>query len=151
MDTVRIVERDIAPAELARLHAGFDEHALAHGVEVQHAERLAAVALDDARFVGAASALAYKNGSAYAGWCYLSDLFVERSHRGRGVGSRLLRVLERALASKGVARIWTWTAAHEAPEFYTKRGYVVFAELEGWYSDGGSRIGLRKELAEARP
>jgi hypothetical protein len=42
--------------------------------------------------------------------------------------------------------IWTWTAQHEAPRFYLRLGYAVFAELEQWFSDGGSRIALRKDL-----
>jgi GNAT superfamily N-acetyltransferase len=146
MDTISIVERDMTPSELTRLHVGFEQGALERGIGIESSERFGVVALDGAEFVGAASALAYKNGTEYTGWCYLTDLYVERPYRGRGHGTELLEALERALRRSGVRWIWTWTGSHEAPRFYATHGYVVFAELEAWYSDGGSRIGLRKDL-----
>lgn len=146
MDALSIVERDMTPAELARLRGGFEEDALEHGIGIESSDRFGVVALDRGRFVGAASALAYKNGPEHTGWGYLTDLYVEKPYRGRGLGRRLLDALERSLRRSGVVRIWTWTGGHEAPGFYTKQGYTVFAELEAWYSDGGSRIGIRKDL-----
>ena len=82
-----------------------------------------------------------------SGWFYLTDLFVEKPHRAAGIGKWLLMQLDEAIVAAGVKNIWTWTAGYEAPGFYVKQGYTVFAEMEEWYSDGSSRVGLKKVLA----
>lgn len=76
----------------------------------------------------------------------MTDLFVVKEYRHRGLGTTLLRNIEQDISALGVNNIWTWTAGYEAPRFYKKMGYKVFTEMEKWYSDGSSRIGFRKEL-----
>lgn len=146
MREISIIERDVTQDELAQENAGFDEHAIDHGVAVQTSERFGYVAMDGERFIGCSSGLAYKNGDDFSGWFYLTDLFVEKAYRKRGLGAKLLAALEEKVRARGVTRIWTWTAGYEAPGFYKKQGYAVFAEMENWYSDGSSRVGLRKAL-----
>jgi hypothetical protein len=46
----------------------FDENTIDQRVLIQTSERFGTVALDGARFVGAASGLAHKNGDGYTGW-----------------------------------------------------------------------------------
>ena len=147
MSEISIIERDITQDELAQEKAGFDENARDRGVEIQTSERFGYVAMDGERFIGCSSGLAYKNDEDFSGWFYLTDLFVEKAYRKRGLGAKLLRALEERIVLLGVTKIWTWTAGYEAPGFYKKQGYEVFAEMENWYSDGSSRVGLRKELA----
>lgn len=132
--------------EFQRMKLGFDEHTLDNAVEIQSADRFGFVAMDGNTFIGCSSGLAYKNGVNYSGWFYLTDLFVEKPYRSQGVGGKLLRLLEEQIPSIGVKHIWTWTAGYEAPTFYRKQGYQVFAEMENWYSDGSSRVGFRKDL-----
>jgi len=146
MSEISIVERDMIAAELERERAGFDEHAVNNGVDLQSSERIGYVALDGERFIGCSSGLAYKNGAEYSGWFYLTDLFVEKAYRSQGIGSQLLKALEEKILERGITRIWTWTAGYEGPAFYKKQGYRVFAEMKDWYSNGTSRIGMRKEL-----
>ena len=146
MAEIVILTRDMSADELRRAHAGFDENTVANNVEIQTWDRFGTVALDGEMFVGVASGLAYKNGPEYSGWFYLTDLFVEREYRQRGVGTALLQALESVIRSVGVKHIWTWTAGYEAPSFYSARGYQTFAELGAYYSDGSSRIALRKVL-----
>jgi len=136
----------MTPAELERERAGFDEHAMDNGVEIQSSERIGYVALDGERFVGCSSGLAYKNGADYSGWFYLTDLFVEKAYRSQGIGAQLLKALEEKILERGITKIWTWTAGYEGPGFYKKQGYEVFAEMEAWCSNGASRVGMRKEL-----
>ena len=133
-------------AELAHVKAGFNEHSVISGVEIQSSQRIGFVALEDEKFIGCASGLAYKNEDKFSGWFYLTDLFVEKEHRFQGIGSELLRVLERKLLQCGVNQMMTWTAAYEATEFYKKQDYEIFVELENWYSNGESRIGLKKQI-----
>ena len=147
MVDISIVEREMTATELDQMNAGFDENSVDHDVAVQTSERFGYVAVDGDQFIGCSSGLAYKNGDAFSGWFYLTDLYVEKVFRKLGLGAKLLRALEETIAAHGVTKIWTWTAGYEAPGFYKKQGYEVFAELEGWYSDGSNRVGLRKVLS----
>ena len=146
MSAITLINRDINAKELARIKTGFDENSLDNAVEIQTADRYGFAAQDGEIFIGCSSGLAYKNGDKYSGWFYLTDLFVEKNYRGHGVGAGLLRSLEEVIAKLGVTNIWTWTAGYEAPGFYQKQGYEIFAEMEDWYSDGSSRVGLRKRI-----
>lgn len=146
MDEISFFEREMTPDELVQMNAGFDENSVDRGVDIQTSERFGYVAMDGERFVGCSSGLAYRNGDDFSGWFYLTDLFVEKDCRSQGLGAKLLKALEDKIVEQGVTRIWTWTAGYEAPGFYKKQGYEVFAEMEGWYSDGSSRVGLRKVL-----
>ena len=146
MNNYRFIDRDMTAAELEQMRAGFNQNSLDHGVAAQKSDRYGFIVLKGDVFIGCSSSLAYKNGIQYSGWSYLTDLFVEKEYRLQGIGSRLLRMLEDNLISIGIKHIWTWTAGYEAPEFYIKYGYQIFTEMENWYSDGSSRIGLRKKL-----
>lgn len=146
MNNINIINREMTDEEFKRMKAGFDEHTLDNSVEVQSAVRYGFVSVDGQTFVGCSSGLAYKNGENYSGWFYLTDLFVEKAFRSQEVGAKLLRALEEEIIRKGVKHIWTWTAGYEAPGFYLKQGYEIFAEMENWYSDGSARVGLRKQL-----
>jgi GNAT superfamily N-acetyltransferase len=146
MTSITIAERIMTDEELARMKAGFDEHAVEHGNPADKSERFGFVATDGEKFVGCSSGLAYKKNVGYANWFYITDLFVEKTCRGGGLGSELLRKLEERVALLGIGNIWTWTAGYEAPGFYKKHGYEVFCEMDDWYSSGHSRVGLRKAL-----
>lgn len=150
MSEIQILNREMTPAEFDRMKTGFDEHTIDNGVLVQEADRYTYVAATDNQFVGCASGLAYKNGEAYSGWFYLTDLFVEAPFRGTGLGARLLAALEQRVTAVGVTQIWTWTAGYEAPGFYKKQGYTLFTEMEHWYSDGSSRVGFKKRLTTTK-
>jgi len=142
-------EREMTDQELKRMYSGFDAHTLEKGVEIQTADRFGYVAVDQESFIGCSSGLAYKNTQDYSGWFYLTDLFVAKAYRRQGIGKMLLHQLEVKLISLGIRQIWVWTAGYEAPLFYQKQGYFIFAEMENWYSDGSSRVGLRKTLTHS--
>jgi ribosomal protein S18 acetylase RimI-like enzyme len=140
MGRIVIIEREISNAELAQMHAGFNEHQLEHGNPIQAQLRNTIVATDDESFIGCSSGLRDNN------WFYLSDLWVEKPYRRRGIGRRLLGELERRVASSEIRHIYTWTAGYEGPEFYKKAGYKVFCELGDYYPSGHSRVGMCKSL-----
>ena len=143
---ISMIDRELTSAEFQRMKNGFDEYALDMGVEIQNSDRYGFVAVDGDTFIGCSSGLAYKNVAAYSGWFYLTDLYVEKAYRLQGLGAKLLRALEHKITKIGVRNIWTWTAGYEAPGFYQKQGYLIFTEMENWYTHGSSRIGLRKKL-----
>ena len=136
----------MTPTELQRMYAGFDEHTAENEVEIQSSDRFSRIAIFENQFIGCSSGLAYKNAEHYSGWFNLTNLFVEKQYRSLGLGAKLLLALEDEIRSIGVKYIWTWTAGYEAPKFYQKQGYSIFVDMEQWYSDGSSRVGLRKSL-----
>ena len=146
MSGIHLIERDMTSAEFERMKRGFDEHALDHGVAIQASDRIGFVTLDGEQFIGCASGLAYKNGDAYSGWFYLTDLFVEKPYRRRGIGATLLAALEERLSQMGIHKLWTWTAGYEGPKFYKRQGYEMFVNMTEWYSNGDARVGLQKRL-----
>jgi GNAT superfamily N-acetyltransferase len=150
MNKINLIDRDMTSKELDQMRAGFDENSQENGVAIQESDRFGFVALKGELFVGCVSGLAYRNGDEYSGWFYLTDLFVKKDYRLQGLGTALLTALEKKITPIDVSHIWTWTAGYEAPEFYTKQGYQVFAEMENWYSDGSSRVGLRKKLTQKK-
>lgn len=132
--------------ELERMNAGFDEHSAGNKVEIQSSERIGYIALNGEIFIGCSSGLLYKNGIEYSGWFYLTDLFVEKEFRLQGIGSKLIKSIEEKILKYGINKIWTWTAGYEGTDFYKRQGYEIFAEMKDWYSNGDSRIGMRKEI-----
>jgi GNAT superfamily N-acetyltransferase len=132
--------------EIKRMNIGFDELALEEGVEIESSQRFSFVALNDNTFIGCSSGLAFKNGENYSGWFFLTDLFVEKEYRSKGIGTKLLKALEKQIASLGIIHVWLWTSGYEALKFYQRQEYEKFTEFANWYSDGSSRVGLRKKL-----
>jgi len=129
------------------MNTGFDELSIEEGVELESTERFSFVAEKRDRFIGCASGLAFKNGINYSGWFQLTDLFVEKEYRSKGSGKDLLQITEVKMASVGIKHIFLWTSGVKAIKFYERHGYKKFTEMENWYSDGTSRVGLRKNLS----
>ncbi len=134
-------------AEFARMNAGFAEHASSRDDAEPEQERHGLVAIDDGRFIGCSSGLAYRGPAGYGAWFTLTDLFVEAPHRGRGLGRELLARLEAVVAAKGITDILTWTAGYQAPAFYAAMGYTRALTCEGWYPSGADRIAMTKRLS----
>jgi len=56
---------------------------------------------------------------------YIDDMWVNKSHRGKGYGKRLLQTLENHFKGKGFNNINLVTSAFQAPEFYRKCGFTA--------------------------
>lgn len=146
MNGISIVNREMTSEEIKQMDLGFDELSLEEGVELESSDRLSFVALKGNSFIGCSSGLAYKNGGNYSGWFFLTDLFVGKEYRSKGLGSKLLKAIEEKAVSMGIKHIWLWTSGYKALKFYQREEYKKFTEMENWYSDGSSRVGLRKNL-----
>ncbi len=79
------------------------------------------------------------------GWLYIDALWVSEHLRGCGYGSKLMQMIEAEGVRRGSRNVYLNTFSFEAPEFYKKLGYTVFAELED-FPPGHSRLFLRKAL-----
>lgn len=144
MNEINIINREMTSAEIERMDGGFEELSLEEGVAIESSDRFNFVAVKGSTFIGAASGLAYKNGGKYSGWFLLTDLFVEKAYRSQGLGAELLKSIEEQAVSVGVKHIWLWTSGEKALKFYQRQAYQEFTAMENWYSDGSSRVGLRK-------
>ena len=147
MNNVKVVYRKLSSIESNRMDTGFDELSIEEGVELESTERFSFIAKKRNEFIGCSSGLAFKNGENYSGWFQLTDLFVEKENRSKGLGKELLQTMEVKMASVGIKQIFLWTSGVKAIKFYERHGYKKFTEMESWYSDGSSRVGLRKNLS----
>ena len=146
MNEIHFENRILSPEEMEKINAGFDKLALTEGIALESTERISFAAMNGEDFIGCASGLAHKNGEKYAAWFHLTDLFIEHEFRNQGIGMTLLKKLEEKIKMMGIQNIWLWTSGAPSIRFYHRHGYKQFAEKEHWYSDGSSRIGLRKTI-----
>ena len=86
-------------------------------------------------------------GWTWGACCEIRYLWVREELRGQGVGSRLLAAAEHEALRRGSRQIVLDTHSFQAPGFYRKLGYDIYAVLPG-YPRGHERIHLRKRLGE---
>ncbi|HXW84303.1 MAG TPA: GNAT family N-acetyltransferase, partial [Candidatus Binataceae bacterium] len=67
-------------------------------------------------------------GNVWAKWLYVDFLWVDRSIRGRGHASRLMRAAEQGAVARGCANSFLGTFSFQARPLYEKLGYHVFGE-----------------------
>ena len=84
-------------------------------------------------------------GWTWNGDCYIRSLWVHRALRGKGVGTTLLQSAEREAMDRGCEKIVLVTISFQAPGFYQKLGYEIFAELDDFPRHHKSYY-LRKRL-----
>jgi ribosomal protein S18 acetylase RimI-like enzyme len=85
-----------------------------------------------------------------AGWTWdnvlhVECLWVREDRRGRGYGTRLLEMAERAGRERGCREVMLETHSFQAPDFYRRLGYVVTAVIDD-YPLGHQKLTLRKAL-----
>lgn len=78
-------------------------------------------------------------------WLHVEILWVDEPLRRKGLGTQLLMQAEKEAVEAGCTRALLDTFEFQAPAFYGKRGYSVFAVLED-FPLGYRRYYLQKEL-----
>ena len=79
------------------------------------------------------------------GWLWIGTLWVAQEIRGKGLGSQLMDRIEEKAILNGCTNPYLNTFRFSAVDFYKKRGYEVFGELED-FPAGHSVYCLRKRL-----
>jgi GNAT superfamily N-acetyltransferase len=69
-------------------------------------------------------------GDTYWGWLYISLFWVDESLRGQGLGSELLVKAEAIAVERGCYSAHLETHDFQNLEFYQKRGYELFGQLD---------------------
>ena len=84
-------------------------------------------------------------GWTWGGWLEVRALWVREDERGRGLGSRLLAAAEEEGRRRGAHTAILETHSFQAPDFYARHGYVVYARHDG-YPPGHSKLYLKKRI-----
>jgi len=84
------------------------------------------------------------DGVAYGGWLFVNNLWVSEPLRGQGIGRMLIVTAESEALKRGCHSAWLDTFSFQAPGFYQKLGYEIFAALD--YPPEHKRYFLRKRL-----
>jgi len=84
-------------------------------------------------------------GGIWGGVLYVRILWVAQALRGQGHGQRLLEAAERRAVERGCRHVFLDTFSFQAPGFYAKQGYEIYARAEDW-PVGHAHLFLRKAL-----
>jgi GNAT superfamily N-acetyltransferase len=84
-------------------------------------------------------------GYLYAGWLFISLLWVHAELRRSGVGSGLIAEAERRAIAFGCHSASVDTFSFQGPDFYPRFGYEVFGTLD--YPPNNKRIFFKKRLS----
>ena len=69
-------------------------------------------------------------GWTWCGSCYIQSVWVCQDVRGKGVGTQLLHTAEQEARTRGCDHMVLSSFNFQAPDFYQKLGYEVFAVLD---------------------
>ncbi len=81
----------------------------------------------------------------WGGVMYIRVLWVARALRGKGHGQRLLAAAEQRAIERGCRHVFLDTFSFQAPDFYVKQGYEIYARADDW-PVGHAHFFLRKAL-----
>ena len=84
----------------------------------------------------------------WGGVLYVRILWVSEALRGRGFGRRLMETAERRAVERGCRHVFLDTFSFQAPGFYEKLGYQLYAKADDW-PVGHAHHFLRKDLPPA--
>ncbi len=84
-------------------------------------------------------------GSIWGGVLFIRILWVSDALRGQGFGRRLMEMAERRGVERGCRHVFVDTFSFQAPGFYEKLGYRIYARAEDW-PVGHAHNFLRKDL-----
>jgi GNAT superfamily N-acetyltransferase len=83
--------------------------------------------------------------AVWGGVMYIRVLWVARTLRGKGHGQRLLASAEQRAIERGCRHVFLDTFSFQAPDFYVKQGYEIYARADDW-PVGHAHYFLRKGL-----
>ncbi|MFK7993950.1 MAG: GNAT family N-acetyltransferase [Granulosicoccus sp.] len=84
-------------------------------------------------------------------WLLIKILWVEKHHRGAGIGRSLMERAETSARTIGCHSAWLDTSSSDSCIFYLKLGYMTFAELKNSADQappGHERWFMKKSLNE---
>ncbi len=85
-------------------------------------------------------------GESYWGWMYVNFLVVRKEFRRKGIGTELMKQVERETLKRCLHKIRLNTFGFQAPDFYKKLGFDVVAVEEG-FPEGSQTYYMQKVLS----
>jgi GNAT superfamily N-acetyltransferase len=70
-------------------------------------------------------------GWTWCGSCYIRHVWVHEDLRGQGYGTQLMRAAEAEAVTRGCSHMVLASYDFQAPGFYQRLGYEIFAVLDG--------------------
>jgi GNAT superfamily N-acetyltransferase len=141
-----ITNREITKSELDEIYADFKKIETQDGVPPFEQKRYNITAEENGMVVGFASGLTNHK------WFVLTDLWVHEGYKRKGLGTKILSMLEADVKAIGTEHIYTWTSGFTNPKFYEKQGYYAFTVFEDFFEvKGYHHIGYRKDLIDHKP
>ena len=84
-------------------------------------------------------------GYIWGGWLHVNFLWVSETLRGQRHGTRLMDAAEAMAQERGATSATLETHSFQAPVFYAKRGYNVFARIDD-FPTGHAKLFLSKRF-----
>jgi N-acetylglutamate synthase-like GNAT family acetyltransferase len=88
-------------------------------------------------------------GHSWAGMAEIVQLWVDKVHRGNGLGRALIEAVKTEAAARDCQSIFVMSYDFQAPGLYERCGFRRVAEVEGW-PPGHAHVVLRLDLAGGR-
>lgn len=81
-------------------------------------------------------------------WLVIGQLYIDEAQRHAGIGSQLLAASEQFAIEHGILNARLNTGSFQAPDFYKKNGYEIFAQLDVIVPNGSTQIDyfMKKKL-----
>jgi len=89
-----------------------------NGIDLKY-EEFCFVAEEEGQILGVIT------GKAYYNEVNIGDLIVDENHRGKDIGTKLVRHVEDSYKNKGFTKATLTTFGFQAPNFYPKLGYQL--------------------------
>ena len=88
-------------------------------------------------------------GRTWGSCCEVRQLWVEPAHRRAGIGTSLVRELERHAEARGCRTFYLETFSFQAPDFYRALGYRAELVIDGYAPDIRKYTMIRRSAAKA--
>ena len=139
---MKISKRAVTDAEYQIITADFEKINHLYNVSNKSAPRINVTVENEDGVVGFVSGLMNHK------WFFLTDLWISEAMRGKGLGSKILKMIEKDAKLQGSTNVYTWTTSYNSNDvFYEKQGYEKCLVLENYFDiPNGHHICLRKEL-----
>lgn len=109
------------------------------GVIKEKATHFNVYAKENNQIVG--GALVWEHSDAF----YIDVLWLNENYRKKGIGSKIISIIDTVALDKVISKIFVDTYAFQAQEFYQKHGFNSIGTIPG-YLLGYNRIFLRKDI-----
>ena len=116
MINLEFTNKDLHKSIQDKVNEGFYEHEKSHGIYDEY-EKFNIIAKLDKKVVGVLS------GYTVFAEIYVDNFWIEKNHRKKGYGRKILLYLENKYKDSGYNNINLVTSAFQAPKFYENCGY----------------------------